>query len=685
MSGDGTRFRAGIVGAGLISEHHFAAIESLPDVDLVGVFDLVPERADARAVEWGTPAHTSLEALVEAGANVIHVLTPPTTHADVAVAALELGCHVLVEKPLAASVEDGRRIAAAAESSGRVATVSHSLLYDPQVMAALEEVEAGRVGEVVGVDVFRSQHYPPYEGGPLPPHLREAGYPWRDVGIHCLYLIRELLGEIEDMDARWLSLGGDPNLAYDEWRGLVRCERGLGQFQLSWNSRPPESQLVIHGSQGMLRVDLFAMYRARRAATPLPKAAERAVNAYAESLRPLVEGPMNAMRFLRGRIQPYQGVRNLVADFYERLGRGEAPRTSLDDAIGLVDWLERVARAAEDEHAERVSEFALGDEVDFLVTGASGSLGSAVLRRLAEDSVTVRAFVRRAPERPIEGVEYAIGNLGDPVAVDRAVAGAKVVIHAGAAMRGPWEEHHGATVVGTRNVIEACNRHGVRQLVHISSLSVINWAGAGTGRPIDETTPLEPRAEERGSYTRAKLQAELDVSAAASDGLECVILRPGVIFGGGIPLIGPGVARRAGGRWVLLGNGDLTVPLVYIDDVVDAIMAAVERGGGSGEVIQLIDEARLTQREILSIADPGGRRPVRIPKLAAEAVGGLSEIPLRKLGRQSPIGRYRLRSALAQASFNSDRARELLGWTPRVGVIEGIRRVGSQGENPDAG
>ena len=83
-------------------------------------------------------------------------------------AALERGCHVLVEKPIAEDEEDARRIGQLAEPKGLVASVNHSLLYDPQVKRALERC-APELGEVVGVDIFRSSEYPPYEGGPLPP------------------------------------------------------------------------------------------------------------------------------------------------------------------------------------------------------------------------------------------------------------------------------------------------------------------------------------------------------------------------------------------------------------------------------------------------------------------------------------------------------------------------------------
>jgi nucleoside-diphosphate-sugar epimerase len=527
----------------------------------------------------------------------------------------------------------------------------------------------------VGVDIFQSSEYPPYEGGPLPPHLRNAAYPWRDVAVHCLYLIQTLLGPIENLDAEWRSLGGDPNLAFDEWRALVRSERGLGQFQLSWNAKPMHSQMVVHGTGGQIRADLFAMYLAKRSSTPLPKAAERVINAYAESLRPLVDVPVGAWKFVRKEVQAFQGLRNLVGDFYARLGAGEPPPVSVEEAAEVVDWVEKVAGEAEEDQAARLKKFSVSPTADFLVTGASGKLGSAVVARLLDQGKSVRALVRRIPDQPVDGVEYCFGQLGDPEAVDRAIEGVERVIHAGAAMAGGWPEHLGSTVVGTQNVMEASQRHGVHQVVHISSMSVVDWAGAAGRAPLDEGAALEPRADERGAYTRAKLEAEKIVSTAAAAGLPCVVLRPGQLFGGGVPLLNGSVARRAGSRWVFLGDGQLPLPLVYMDDAVDAIMAAVERELVGGEVIQIVDPERVTQEQVLELAGAGDDKRLRVPRGVVFSLGKLSEYPLGALGVQSPLALYRLRSALARVEFESTRAEQQLGWRPRVGVLEGIRRV----------
>ena len=668
------QFRAGMVGAGNIMEFHVHGVRALPDVELVGVTDIDPGRREAAAQKLGVATFGSLEELVAAGANVIHILTPPSTHAQLALRALELGCHVLIEKPVAEDVEDARRIAKLAKDKGLVATVNHSLLYDPQVMRALEQVRSGALGNIVAVDILRGSEYPPYEGGPLPPWYRDAGYPFRDIGVHCLYVIQELLGPIEDVEAEWRSLGGDPNLAFDEWRAVVRCQRGLGQFQLTWNVKPMQSQIIIHGTKGVLRVDLFAMFQGKRASTPLPKAAERLINAFADSIQPLIDVPIGVFKFLRKEIQQFQGIRNLIADLYRRLAAGEPPPVSIEDAAQVVHWVEKIAREAEADHAARLARFQVSPTVPFAVTGASGNLGRAVVQRLVAQGKRVRAMVRRIPERPVEGVEYVFGNLGDPAAVERAIAGAETVIHVGAAMKGGWPEHLGGTVVGTQNVVASCLKHQVKQLVHISSMSVVDWAGSSSNGPVSEATALEPRADERGAYTRAKLEAEkIVVEAVRERGLPAVILRPGQIFGGGIPLVNGAVARRAGGRWLVLGDGKLTLPLVYIEDVVDAIQASIERRLTEGEVIQLIDRDLLTQEEVLSLVG-NGTPVVRVPRPVVFALGKLSEYPLGALKRPSPIALYRLRSALARLSFESDRAEKLLGWHPRVGVREGIRR-----------
>jgi nucleoside-diphosphate-sugar epimerase len=289
------------------------------------------------------------------------------------------------------------------------------------------------------------------------------------------------------------------------------------------------------------------------------------------------------------------------------------------------------------------------------------------MERFQQERKPFRVFVRRNAAAQIPaGVHVAIGDLGDPEAVDCAVAGAHTVIHIGAATKGNWTRQRTSTVVGTKNVVDACLKHGVEQLIYISSLSVVHWAGARDGVAITENSPLEPFPERRGAYTRAKLEAELIVrDAVEKRGLPAVILRPGQIVGGKLPVVNSAVARKIGKWHVVLGDGKLRLPLVHMGDVVDAICTAMNRRLVDGQIIQLVDKQLPQQNELLRRALGRGARIVRVPRSFVFAAGWLSELALRAVGRQSPLSRYRLRSALARRTFASEAARELLDWSPR--------------------
>lgn len=667
-------FHAGLVGVDPICELHVQAIKQLPEIELIGIVDFDRKRAQAKAEPWGTIALDSFEQIVDAGANVLHILSPLPSRAKLALAALAKGCHVLIEAPIAETSAEVLEIQKLADAKGLTATAAHPLLFAPQIIRARAQIKAGAIGDVVAVEIVRTAQYPAYEGGALPPWTR-AGYPIRDHGVHAAYLIQALLGQIEDGDCEWSSRGSDPNLAYDTWHAQLHCQRGLGELDLTFGGKP-QHRVIIQGTLGMLELDLLAPFSGTRATSARPKVTERIANAVTGSLHPLLDPPVGLWKRVRKDDPAHHDVRALVGDFYARLAAREPSGTDLEEVAEVVKWVDHFARMVESEHAAKLAAFTTAATVPFLITGASGSLGKAVVKRLVADGHKVRAFVRRMPERREPNVEYAFGNLGDPDAVERAVAGAETVIHVGAATRGGWAEHKGSTIVGTSNVIAACKKHRVKQLVHISSMSVVDWAGSAGNGAVTEDTNLEPRAAERGAYTQAKLAAERSVSDAAQAGLPVVILRPGQIFGGGIPLINGAVARSAGGRWLVLGDGTLELPLVYIDDVVDAVSHAIAKQLTKGEVIQIIDPDHLTQAEVLGMAG-GAKKIVRVPRPLVFALGKLSELPLGVLGRQSPVAAYRLKSALAQLRYESTRASTLLGWKPRVGVREGIKRVSS--------
>jgi nucleoside-diphosphate-sugar epimerase len=217
----------------------------------------------------------------------------------------------------------------------------------------------------------------------------------------------------------------------------------------------------------------------------------------------------------------------------------------------------------------------------------------------------------------------------------------------------------------------------VLRVVYVSSLSVLDHAVRHAGR-VTETWPLEPRAELRGAYTQTKLEAERMVLTAAHDkGLPAFIIRPGVIFGPGVQPSSPAGSFAMFGRWIVVGNGSLPLPLVYVDDVVDALLLGLSRPGLEGKLVNLVDPAGVTQREFIRIAR-GARPEIKVsyvpkPVLMMAAVG--IEALGRLLKRSVPLSRYRIRSIRPLSNFDQTAAQEQLGWSPLVGVAEGLRRT----------
>ena len=665
--------RAGLIGAGQICEFHVRALRRVPNVEIVGVTDVDPARARAVADRFGIRAtYSTLKGLVEAGVDVVHVLTPPTSHAAITLEALGLGCHVLVEKPLATSKEDSQRIVEAARQAERTVGVDHSLLFDPFVKRAMTLLRRGEIGDVVAVDYFRCQRAPDYRGGVLPPQYDEPGYPFRDMGVHALYLLEAFLGPIRDVTGQFAASDGDQS--YSEWRALVRAERGSGQIHLSWNVKPAQSLLLIQGTRGIVRVDLHGMTVTTRRVLPLPEMLQRVINAAGEGAQTLAQLPVSVLRVASGRIVRHHGLHDLVATYYENLRAGKPAPVTAEQAVPIVDWMERVAREADEAKRRYLAQLPRRLTAPVLLTGATGFIGRRLLQRLFANGERVRVLVRQ-PTRELmrdERVEVVAGDLADPKAVDRAVAGTSLVYHVGAATRGSAGDFERGTVRGTHNIVESVVRHGVTKLVYISSLSVLHTAAIGKDHTVTEAWPLEPCPHKRGVYTETKLEAERIVLRAVRErGVPAVILRPGQVVGPGAALLTAGVAQRLKGRLLILGNGRTPLPTVHVDDLIDAIVQASRGEVFDGSIFHVVDGEIVTQNDLAReyVGTSQERLTIsHVPRWCV-ALGVLGVQTLSTLLRRpAPVSRYRIRSASTPGVFDCTAARERLGWRPRVGV-----------------
>jgi nucleoside-diphosphate-sugar epimerase len=329
-----------------------------------------------------------------------------------------------------------------------------------------------------------------------------------------------------------------------------------------------------------------------------------------------------------------------------------------------------------------------------LVTGASGFVGSCLVRALTARGETVCALVRdpaRAAQLRGQGVTVLVGDIRDPEAMSRAVQDVDVVHHCAAAVgrqfgeRDFWE----INVEGTRQVLDAARRAGCRRVVLLSSLHVL---GIGD---LDPATEELPSRRTRDPAANAKIDMEQMALEWARHGpTEVVILRPGVIYGPRDPANLPKlIAALRRGTFLYLGSRRHVVPIVHVSDVVAAMLLAARAPGAAGRIYHITDGSRTTIGNFVEhLADQAGCPRPRpwflLPGFIVWPVLGLLNLVRRVYPRcPDPIKPGPLRFLATSRYVEIRRAREELGYAPRVDyragladAVGGDSAAGRQGE-----
>ena len=312
-----------------------------------------------------------------------------------------------------------------------------------------------------------------------------------------------------------------------------------------------------------------------------------------------------------------------------------------------------------------------------LVTGATGLLGSHVTDVLVARDEPVRLLVR--PNEQVRwmdspGIKVCRGDLEDPDSLYWAVSDVDRVINC-AARTGPWgpmAEYRQANVRGLRALVKVSQAAGIKRMVHVSSVTV---HGNDVHGVADEPAPLH---SEPNSYSRTKVMGERIVARLIADGAPVTIVRPGWIYG---PRDVASFARFAHmiqqGRMVVFGRGDNHIPLIYVRDVVEGILCALEAPEATGRTYLLVNDEAVTQSGYLgAIAAALGVPPPRrhIPYKLALALGATAETAYHLAHRPEspPIMRYGVQMLGGENRFSIDRARREIGFAPQVAMEDGV-------------
>lgn len=319
-----------------------------------------------------------------------------------------------------------------------------------------------------------------------------------------------------------------------------------------------------------------------------------------------------------------------------------------------------------------------------LVTGASGMLGRAVADLLAAGGREVTVMQRRTAGGPHREV---LGDVRDAAAVARAVEGHDAVVHLAAKVdvTGRWMDFVDVNIRGTRRVIEAMRAQGGGRLVHMSSPSVAHTGSSLAGEGAGPATPMHAK----GHYARTKAAAELfALGADGRDGMAVTALRPHLVWGpGDTQLVGRIADRARSGRLALVGSGTALVDTTYVDNAAEATVAALDRiEQARGQALVVTNgEPRPIGELVSDICRAVGAPPPRlhVPAPLAWGVGAVVEgvaavsqrVPSLPSITQPPMTRFLAQQMSTAHWFDQRRTREVLAWTPRVSLDEGLERL----------
>jgi nucleoside-diphosphate-sugar epimerase len=308
-----------------------------------------------------------------------------------------------------------------------------------------------------------------------------------------------------------------------------------------------------------------------------------------------------------------------------------------------------------------------------LVTGATGFVGSNLVRSLLQRGDEVRILAREAHRAaPLRdaGAEVRLGDLGRPTSLKGIADGMDAVFHLGSVMRGSAIEFERVDVQGTEQLLAEAQRAGVRRYVYASTLAGYGPAETGASSVIDESRPLDVTGR-LGNYAQAKARCEKAVLEANARGqTQCVVLRLGLVCGIGANVFPPHVCKPIGhDRVILFGDGGVPLPLTVVDNAVDALILGASVPDIGGETFNIVDDDVLTQQGYLTLLQScsGGLPHVlRLPVSAYYLLGLLTEVLAIARRREPETTRYRIRSRLARVHWDCSKAKRVLHWQPRV-------------------
>ena len=343
--------RVAMIGCGLAAGQHLKAIRTFNDAQVVGIADLDEARlkrfGDQHSI--GARYKDFEEMIAQEKPKVVHVVTPPRTHAAIATKVLELGCAVLVEKPMCMDEAEADRIIGSAKLTGQPLCVMHNHIFDPPILKAenLIRSKPGNDPYLVRITFLVERKKLDEEGALNPQHwinhlplgiYGELGAP------HALYLLLKWVKKASNVSVSEMKLTKGNSGASRLWNVTLTSETCMGLMTLGDHTSLGQFLVELFTPLMIIRLNMFdltwSIYRERK----IGHTAGRMLGSVEESCWRLWNSAKNAALIATGRLKRRPGHRGFIRAYYDSLQNGQSPPASGEDGREVV----RVLRIIED-------------------------------------------------------------------------------------------------------------------------------------------------------------------------------------------------------------------------------------------------------------------------------------------------------------------------------------------------
>jgi nucleoside-diphosphate-sugar epimerase len=323
------------------------------------------------------------------------------------------------------------------------------------------------------------------------------------------------------------------------------------------------------------------------------------------------------------------------------------------------------------------------------VTGGTGFLGSRVVSELLARKYRVRCAIRSAAKgADLAGrlaveqrsrLQLTIGALDSSDFCRELLRGSDTVVHIAAPLTGSVPALFANSVIPTRVLVRAAADCRIRRFVLISSLAVYGTQDLPRGAVLDERCPIDRQPHLRDPYTYSKVaQEQVCWEAHADSGLPLVVVRPGVLYGPGRPLLTARVGLTFGGVLIQLG-GRQQVPYCFVENCARAVARVVDAPHIEGMGFNVVDDNLPSAEEVLRLhrTHVSRIRRIKVPEWAVGRFASACEwCALRSSGMFPPVlTPYKASALWKRLRFSNQLAKTCLAWQPAVTFEEGVRRT----------